>query len=177
MPAITRARNMARAPRPCWVRTDGRLVRVDDVGITHIAEEGQRHPANRMEAHRDQEAIQAGDAAGSRPRRRPRAGCVQRTNNLPNRATALKKRPATTRTRPSTPPPPPPPSPSPLPPPPLPPLPQTPPLRLLPWEIPVQHPPPPFLVPDPTNLDFRFTDADANADANAGNGPDVRILK
>ncbi|TPX33811.1 hypothetical protein SeMB42_g07424, partial [Synchytrium endobioticum] len=189
MPKVTKAR-MARAPRPCWVRTGGRLVRIDDAEETYIVEERQRHPADRMEAHGDQEAIQAGDAAGSRPRRHPRAGCVRRTNPTHNRSTAVKKRPATrtttTRTspaRPSTPPPPPPtsptppppptsptpppPPPSPLPPPPLPPLPQTPPLRLLPWEVPVQHPPPPFLVPAPTNLDFRFTHAEANAYANA----------
>ncbi|TPX33563.1 hypothetical protein SeMB42_g07446, partial [Synchytrium endobioticum] len=124
-----------------------------------------------MEAHGDQEAIHAGDAAGSRPRCRPRAGCVRRTNTSPNRSTALKKRAATrtttTRTRSTTPPPPPPTSPLPTPPTP-PSLPQTPPLRLLPWEVPVQHPPPPFLVPEPTNLDFRFTDAEANAYANAG---------
>ncbi|TPX49447.1 hypothetical protein SeLEV6574_g01468 [Synchytrium endobioticum] len=168
---LTRARSLARAPRPCWVRTDGRLVRVDDMSDAHIAEERRRHPANRMEAYGDQEAIHAGDAAGSRPRRRPRAGCVRRTATSPNRSTALKKRPATrtttTRTRPSTPPPPPPPPISPSPPT-LPTLPQTPPLRLLPWEMPVQHPPPPFLVPEPTNLDFRFTDAEANAYANAG---------
>ncbi|TPX39427.1 hypothetical protein SeMB42_g06359 [Synchytrium endobioticum] len=186
---------MARAPRPRWVRRDGRLVRVDDAEETHIVEERQRHPANRMEAHGDQEAVYAGDAAGSRPRRRPRAGCVRRTNPTQNRSTTLKKRPATrtttaTRTRPTRPTTPPPPSPSPTPPPPPPspptpptpptpppppplplPLPQTPPLRLLPWEIPVQHPPPPFLVPEPTGLDFRFTNAEADAYANAGDRP------
>ncbi|TPX30686.1 hypothetical protein SeLEV6574_g08596 [Synchytrium endobioticum] len=135
MPAVTRAR-MARAPRPCWVRTDGRLVRVDDAEETHIVEERQRHPANRMEAHGDQEAANAGDAAGSRPRRRPRAGCVRRTNPTQNRSTTPKKRPTRPTISPPPPPPssptittspPPPPSLSPSPPSPLPPSPSPPP--------------------------------------------------
>ncbi|TPX42549.1 hypothetical protein SeMB42_g05094 [Synchytrium endobioticum] len=33
-------------------------------------------------------------------------------------------------------------------------------------------PPPPFLVPDPTDLDLRFTDAEADAYANASDGPE-----
>ncbi|TPX46226.1 hypothetical protein SeMB42_g03796 [Synchytrium endobioticum] len=159
MPVTTRSR-MARAPRPRWVRTDGRLVRIDDERDAQLVEERQRHLADRIKAHGDQEAVHAGDAAGSRPRRRPRAGCVQRTNTSQNRSTTMKKRPATrtttTRTRQTTPPPPP--SPSPPPPPP-----QTPPLRLLPWEEPVEHPPPAFTVPDPTNLEFHYPDDDTDA--------------
>ncbi|TPX48211.1 hypothetical protein SeLEV6574_g02182 [Synchytrium endobioticum] len=147
---------MARAPRPRWVRTDGRLVRIDDESDAQLVEERQRHLADRIKAHGDQEAVHAGDAAGSRPRRRPRAGCVQRTNTSQNRSTTMKKRPATrtttTRTRQTTPPPSPPPPP-----------PQTPPLRLLPWEEPVEHPPPAFTVPDPTNLEFHYPDNDTDA--------------
>ncbi|TPX40235.1 hypothetical protein SeLEV6574_g06725 [Synchytrium endobioticum] len=58
---------MGRAPRPRWVRRDGRLVRIDGAEETHIVEERQRHPANRMEAHGDQEAADAGNAAKSLP--------------------------------------------------------------------------------------------------------------
>ncbi|TPX41617.1 hypothetical protein SeLEV6574_g05998 [Synchytrium endobioticum] len=41
---------MARAPRPRWVRRDGRLVRIDGAEETHIVEERERHPAMRMDA-------------------------------------------------------------------------------------------------------------------------------
>ncbi|TPX48716.1 hypothetical protein SeMB42_g02891 [Synchytrium endobioticum] len=92
---------MGRAPRPRWVRRDGRLVRIDGAEETHIVEERQRHPANRMEAHGDQEAADAGNAAKSLP---------------------------------------------------PPPLPQSPPLRLLPWEVPVQHPLPSIPGPGSNRL-------------------------
>ncbi|TPX54544.1 hypothetical protein SeMB42_g00227 [Synchytrium endobioticum] len=165
---LTRS-GMAKAPRPRWVRRDGRLVRIDGAEETHIVEERQRLPDLRMNTLGRQEADDAGDAAGSRPRCRPRACCVQITltrdtsHNRSSPATRRqKKRPATrkgpTRSpaahKPTTPtPPPPPPSPSPPPPP-------TPPRQP---RIPKEHEPPAFIVPDPTNLDFRYPDDDEAA--------------
>ncbi|TPX33413.1 hypothetical protein SeLEV6574_g08384 [Synchytrium endobioticum] len=96
------------------------LIYTAETEEAHIVEERQRHPANRMEAHGDQEAANAGDAAGSRPRRRPRAGCVRRTNPTQNRSTTPKKRPTTPTTSPTLPPSPPSPSSPSLPPPPSP---------------------------------------------------------
>ncbi|TPX45505.1 hypothetical protein SeLEV6574_g03834 [Synchytrium endobioticum] len=162
---------MARAPRPRWVRRDGRLVRIDDAEETHIVEERERRPAMRMDALGHQEAVQAGDAAGSRPRRGPRACCVQTTltrdtsHNRSSPATRRqKKRPATRRSttrRPVAPQrttrvAPPPPSP-------------TPPRRP---RTPRERVPPAFIVPDPTNLDFRYPDDD-DAAADVHSQPDM----
>ncbi|TPX31159.1 hypothetical protein SeLEV6574_g08560 [Synchytrium endobioticum] len=158
---------MARAPRPRWVRRDGRLVRIDDAEETHIVEERERRPAMRMDALGHQGAVQAGDAAGSRPRRGPRARCVQTTltrDTSQNRSSPAtrrqKKRPATrkrTTQRPAarqpTAPTPQPPSPSP-PPPPTPPRPP---------RTPREYAPPAFIVPDPIDLDFPYPDDDEAA--------------
>ncbi|TPX51596.1 hypothetical protein SeLEV6574_g00173 [Synchytrium endobioticum] len=91
---------MARAPRPRWVRRDGRLVRIDDAEETHIVEERERRPAMRM------------DALGQQNRSSP---ATKRQKKWPVTRTRPTRRPAarqpTTRIRPppqsppSTPPP------------------------------------------------------------------------
>ncbi|TPX48012.1 hypothetical protein SeLEV6574_g02300 [Synchytrium endobioticum] len=134
---------MARAPRPRWVRRDGRLVRIDDAEETHIVEERERRPAMRMNALGHQEAVQAGDTAGSRPRSQV---CHQKAEEAPATRKGTTRRPAacqpTTRMLP--------PSPSP----------PTPPRRP---RTPRERAPPAFIVPDPINLDFPYPDDDEAA--------------
>ncbi|TPX51535.1 hypothetical protein SeMB42_g01900 [Synchytrium endobioticum] len=154
---------MARAPRPRWVRRDGRLVRIDGAEETHIVEERERHPAMRMDTLGHQEAVQAGDAAGSRPRRGPRACCVQTTltrdssHNRSSPATRRQKKRTATRKRTTQRPAARQPTTHLLPPPPPPPTPPRPP------RTPREHAPPAFIVPDPINLDFPYPDDDEAA--------------
>ncbi|TPX42885.1 hypothetical protein SeLEV6574_g05360 [Synchytrium endobioticum] len=116
---------MATAPRPRWVRTDGRLVRIDDESDAQLVEERQRHLADRIKAHGDQ--VHDHEEEACHP--------DHHHTNKTDHATTIVTATATADAAATTP----------------------------SMEEPVEHPPPAFTVPDPTNLEFHYPDNDTDA--------------